>query len=153
VVPPAPKTDPNPALRTTAGPSDRILSISSAPRDHADLRRAVRDSKWRIATANSCEEGIAYLSRSPAFIIFCEYALPDGTWKRMLDHPTRLPEPTPMIVTSRLADDHLWAEVLNLGGFDVLAKPYNEREVRHVLESAWVQRVNPVRTVQMAGGV
>src|SRR2546430_13006038 len=28
----------------------------------------------------------------------------------------------------------------------VLAKPFNEREVRHVLDSAWMQRVNPVRS-------
>jgi hypothetical protein len=41
-------------------------------------------------------------------------------------------------VISRLADEYLWAEVLNLGGHDVLAKPLRQAEVlwvfRHVFE-------------------
>ena len=42
-----------------------------------------------------------------------------------------------MIVTSRLADDRLWAEVLNLGGYDVLAKPFDASEVARVVGTAW----------------
>ena len=45
--------------------------------------------------------------------------------------------PPLIIVTSRLADERLWAEVLNLGGFDVLSRPYDAREVRHVIAQAW----------------
>ena len=56
-----------------------------------------------------------------------------------------------LIVTSRLADASLWAEVLNLGGYDLLAKPFNRQEVRHVLTSAWVQRANPVRARRCRG--
>ena len=46
-------------------------------------------------------------------------------------------EPPVVIVTSRIADDSLWAEVLNLGGYDVLAKPFREAELIWALESAW----------------
>ena len=42
----------------------------------------------------------------------------------------------PLVVTSRLADDYLWSEVLNLGGWDVLAKPFRQQEVLYVLDSA-----------------
>jgi DNA-binding response OmpR family regulator len=41
--------------------------------------------------------------------------------------------PPDLIVASRLADEYLWAEVLNLGGYDVLAKPFNAEEVRRVV--------------------
>jgi DNA-binding response OmpR family regulator len=34
-----------------------------------------------------------------------------------------------LIVTSRLADDRLWAEALNLGAYDVIAKPFEASEV------------------------
>jgi FixJ family two-component response regulator len=40
-------------------------------------------------------------------------------------------------VTSRLADEYLWAEVLNLGGYDVLAKPLDKQEVSRTLNLAW----------------
>ena len=37
--------------------------------------------------------------------------------------------PPRFVVSSRLADDHVWAEVLNLGGYDVLCTPFEAREV------------------------
>jgi DNA-binding response OmpR family regulator len=137
--------------KPSSGPRARILSISPAPRDHTDLSRIADERVWQVASAHTFREAVAYLSRADAFVIFCENSLPDGTWKQLLEHAARLPVPPPVIVTSRLADDHLWAEVLNLGGFDVLAKPFNEREVRHVLDSAWMQRVNPVGNARVAG--
>ena len=41
-----------------------------------------------------------------------------------------------MLVVSRHADERLWAEVLNLGGFDVLALPFDRDELRWALSSA-----------------
>jgi hypothetical protein len=36
--------------------------------------------------------------------------------------------PPLLVVTSRLADDRLWWEALNLGGYNVLAKPLNMKK-------------------------
>jgi DNA-binding response OmpR family regulator len=47
-----------------------------------------------------------------------------------------LEEARPLIVTDRAADEALWAEVLNLGGFDVLAQPFDPTEVSRVVASA-----------------
>jgi hypothetical protein len=44
-------------------------------------------------------------------------------------------------VTSSCADEYLWAEVLNLGGFDVIAQPFNPEELRHILLSACLRRL------------
>jgi hypothetical protein len=41
-----------------------------------------------------------------------------------------------LIVTAKLADDRLWAEVLNLGGFDVLAQPFYRGEVTRAVGHA-----------------
>jgi len=51
-----------------------------------------------------------------------------------------MPFPPKLIVTWRLADERLWAEVLNLGGFDVLGQPLYAREVLHSINSACSQR-------------
>jgi hypothetical protein len=50
----------------------------------------------------------------------------------------RMPCPPLLVVTSRIADDRLWSEVLNLGGYNVLAKPLNMKEVFHVVGLAWM---------------
>jgi DNA-binding response OmpR family regulator len=46
-------------------------------------------------------------------------------------HPPRF------VVATWLADDRLWAEVLDLGGFDVLQKPFEARELFRVVGLAW----------------
>jgi hypothetical protein len=52
--------------------------------------------------------------------------LPISTWEQVL---SRLAHPPHLIVISRLADERLWAAVLNQCGFDVLAKPLARDEV------------------------
>ena len=63
----------------------------------------------------------------------------------MLDHLTDLEHPPALIVTSRLADEHLWAEALNLGAWDVLAKPFDHREVIRGIRTAWQHRRDRMR--------
>jgi hypothetical protein len=48
-----------------------------------------------------------------------------------------LPAPPNLLVFSRLADESVWAKVLNLGGFDVLLTPLEPEEVLRVAFSAW----------------
>ena len=48
-----------------------------------------------------------------------------------------------LVVSSHRADAYLWAEILNLGGFDVIAKPFDTCELRQVVEAA--SRCAPAR--------
>jgi len=126
-------------------PARRILSISEFQTDHVILRRILDDTGWRLTTADSCHDARRRLASSGAVVAFCEATLPDGTWKDVLDF-TLTPEVTcSLVVTSTLIDPRLWSEVLNLGGFDVLSKPFVEHEVRRVLESVWNRHANPVK--------
>ena len=54
----------------------------------------------------------------------------------MLDHIAFLADSPLLIVTSRLADERLWAEAPNLGAWDVLAKPFDAEEVIRVVSIA-----------------
>lgn len=128
----------------------RILSVSPDSQDHAALSRAIDGMPWHIAGAATCRQAIAQIARKHISVVFCEHALADGTWRDILNHLAGKPEAPVLIVTSRLADDRLWAEVLNLGGYDVLAKPFSEQEVRHVLISALMPK-SMTATYRMAG--
>jgi DNA-binding response OmpR family regulator len=54
----------------------------------------------------------------------------------MLERISLLSDPPLFIVTSRLADERLWAEALNLGAWDVLAKPFESDEVIRIVTIA-----------------
>jgi DNA-binding response OmpR family regulator len=94
----------------------------------------------RIQTADSCHTAFQSLAARRISIVVCERDLPDGSWRDVLERLGSSPERPYLIVTSRLADEWLWAEVLNIGGYDVLAKPFNAEETRHVLETACLHR-------------
>ena len=112
----------------------QILSISAAREDHQVLCRMLNDLKF--ATAGTRQEAMSFLCLDRVPVIVCERDLPDGTWKDILGDTAEFPNPPALVVTSRLADDYLWAEVLNLGGYDLLAKPFSESEVKRVLAAA-----------------
>jgi DNA-binding response OmpR family regulator len=137
---------PVPACTTEPNTPVAILSVSAVRDDHTALRQLVSGMACQIATAGTCHKALRSLSRRRVAVVVCERELPDGTWRDILSYTVKSPERPFLIVTSRVADENLWAEVLNLGGFDVIAKPFSPREVRHVLETACLRRrveVNP----------
>lgn len=77
------------------------------------------------------------LRRSRVGVVISDSRLSDGhCWKDLLGEIQAMEGPPPLVVADRLADEHLWAEVLNLGAYDLLAKPFDAREVRHAVEAA-----------------
>ena len=117
-----------------------ILSISTADEDHTAVRQSCSGMSCWIETAESCHTAFQRLSHGRISIVICERDLPDGTWRKILEHLWSAAERPFLIVTSRTADESLWAEVLNLGGYDVLAKPLQAKEVRHALQTAYLEK-------------
>jgi len=131
----------------------RVLSVSRDASDHVTLRRILSGLPWSVSAAANCRQAVRELSRKKISVIFCESLLEDGTWKSILAHIRGVTHPPLLVVTSRVADEHLWAEVLNLGGYDVLAKPFSSEEVRHVCTTAslWLGQLAAPRRSAAAG--
>jgi DNA-binding response OmpR family regulator len=114
-----------------------VLLVSSLPETHLSLRQIFDHSNWILHQVSTCREGLAYLRDNNSAVVICERDLPDGDWRLMLSTFDSLPMRPNLIVTSRLADDELWAEVLNLGGYDILAQPFEMQEVLREVFLAW----------------
>lgn len=107
-----------------------VLTVSSFEEDHVCLRHILRGST-RIAQqqTHTCQQALDRIRAGNISVLICETNLPDGSWRDVLSGLAIETAAPPLIVASRLADDHLWAEVLNLGGYDVLSKPFDAKEV------------------------
>jgi DNA-binding response OmpR family regulator len=115
-----------------------VLAVSDSEDDHGWLGEIFRRSRWRILSARSCGEAFEILQSQRIPVVVCECALPDGSWKSLLNRFAQSADEPLLVVTSRQADDRLWAEVLNLGGYDVLSKPFDRAEVVRVISAAWL---------------
>jgi DNA-binding response OmpR family regulator len=103
-----------------------------------DLHGTLDPSRtFKVNTCATLASGLAALPKRQFEVVVCERDLTPGSWKDVLDQVTILPDPPLLIVTSRLADERLWAEALNLGAFDVLAKPFDRLETVRVIGAAW----------------
>jgi hypothetical protein len=117
-----------------------VVLVSPCAEDHASLRKIFRGSPWKLQRAFTLNDGLGVLSRNrdDILVAICESSLPDGDWKLLMAELDKMPVPPTLIVSSRLADERLWAEVLNWGAFDLLpGTPFVAEEVLRVTESAW----------------
>jgi DNA-binding NtrC family response regulator len=114
-----------------------ILIVSPHADDYSSVRQILRNDCWQIDATANLEEAAKYLQQSVASVIICERDLPDGTWMDVLQKARDLQPFPSILVVSRHADENLWAEVLNSGGYDVLPKPFERREAVRIISMAW----------------
>ena len=124
----------------------RILSVSPIEQDHAFLEHSFTDeaawtrytkSKPELYRSTTVASALRILYDTEIPIILCEQDVA-GTWREMLERVSLMDRPPFLVVTSRLADEHLWAEALNVGAYDVLSKPFNRTEVIRIVSLAWI---------------
>lgn len=140
------ESDPQDATRgisTDPAGIKSALLVSPFSEDHHLLSQIFLEKGWALRLAYTLGSALAVLRDRPIPVVIAERALPCGDWKDLFAALQLLPHHPLLVVTSRLADEYLWVEVLNLGGHDVLAKPFQAAEVQRVLDSArriWANR-------------
>jgi DNA-binding NtrC family response regulator len=115
---------------------EAVLAVNLSRDDHSALSAMFTALPLRLIHAETSVQGLRQAMSQPVRVVVCERDLPDGNWKHLFDKVGELAHPPRFIVASRLADERLWAEVLNLGGYDVLATPFDADEVHRVMSYA-----------------
>jgi DNA-binding NtrC family response regulator len=130
-----------------------VLLVTSDDRYESSLRAIIEGSLHTTHRALNCFQALLCLQDHDVAVVVAEADLPDGNWKNLLDIASNRPDPPQLIVFSRRADDMLWAEVLNLGGYDVLPTPFAAEEVLRTISLACDARARrPVRGTPLKVG-
>jgi DNA-binding response OmpR family regulator len=115
-----------------------VLAVSPHEDDHVSLRGILSHSSWQLCTARLWREAQAHLASRRFSVVVAEAELPDADWRRVLADLSKASDSPVLVVSSRAADERLWAEVLNLGAYDLLVKPFDPTEVSRVVGLAWL---------------
>lgn len=114
----------------------QILAVSASETDQQELCRILTQLRWAVHRAYSRVQAIEIMRRKAISVVLCDSDLPDGSWKDILHESALEQNPPSVIVTTPISHDApLWSEVLNLGGHEVLAKPFDAREVFHSINT------------------
>ena len=127
-------------------PTIHVLSVSATEEDLLALRSIFATSpcplcpgyQWTLNHCDSARPPASVLRRGEVPILLYDRDTDPDAWRQLLAQCEGLAHPPCVIVTSRLADDRLWAEALNLGAYNVLAKPFDAKEVTCMLGQAYL---------------
>jgi DNA-binding NtrC family response regulator len=117
----------------------KVLSISPNDEDYQALGLIFSHTNWTILRVESVADALAYLKSHEVSVVLCARTIRDGVWKDVLKQVRRLEQPPEVVVFAPQADDWLWADVLEQGGYDVLESPFDAPEVYRVVSLAWLR--------------
>jgi DNA-binding NtrC family response regulator len=118
-----------------------VLFISPDYAEAETLSEMLSPAALRLDHATCLADARRMLGSQTCRAILTEAELPDGVWTDVIDLTYELGVFPAIVVTRRTADDLFWAEVLNLGAYDLLAQPFDGREVCRILANACSQAV------------
>ena len=113
-----------------------MLIVSSAPQERQALAEMLGMHACPRYWTSAVREAKEWLTNHSSHVVVCDESLPDGKWHELWEHVQRLPNPPLFIVSAYSTDARLWAEVLNVGAYDVIVKPYEKHEVSRILQHA-----------------
>ncbi len=120
---------------TNGEPRPTLLVMTASTSEAILVNEILLGTGWQLIVADNLEEAAVFVSTQPACIVLLDRDLAGVDWRtavrRLANGHCRV------ILASFVADDYLWEEVIHCGGYDVLAKPFREDEVIHMIQFAW----------------
>ena len=103
-----------------------VLAALGSRDESESIKQILGGDDWSLQFADTFAEAEAALRSFSFGVVVCRAQLADGCgWQDVLNVIHRMPIAPQLIVADRLADEALWAEVLNLGCYDLLAMPFD----------------------------
>lgn len=117
-----------------------IVLVSSSASDAQVFREIAGGPGRLIVNVPDLTGALATIQKLDPGLVVCDTDIQGkGSWRDLLD--TRYLSATfALLVVADGPDESLWAEVLNLGGFDLLVKPFRADEVERVVAAALSHR-------------
>ena len=129
-----------------------VLLVGEANSSCNEIERLLRHTHWRVYRTESVAETCALLARVSVDVVLCERDLRDGGWKDILKTLDYCDSIASVIVLSD-ADERIWGEVLNMGGYDLLPLPCDASELYAIIPAAWRHCMNRRQNQPVAAGM
>lgn len=114
-----------------------LLAVFPAVAERVAIIDLAAHYDWEIAVCPALAAAEKELvSRQPALILY-DRDTPGPDWRDAFELLSRRSGESSIILVSSVADEYLWQEVVQLGGYDVLAKPISAEAAANCINLAW----------------
>ena len=113
----------------------RVLLISNDEAETGYLK-AILSEHVMLHSVRDLPELENHLEGGGYDAVFCGWSFQRGTWSDALRQVQQRNPSLPVVIFCRTGGEREWVEVLEAGGFDLLAAPYQKPTVLALLEQA-----------------
>ncbi len=113
------------------------LLVSAQDADRRAFDAILSGTQWALIAVPDLANAIAELSRAVFPIVLYDRDLSGGPWQRTVKELSAAQAGTCIILLSSVSDQYLWDEVVQHGGFDVLARPFEKQQVLSTIDFAY----------------
>jgi DNA-binding response OmpR family regulator len=114
-----------------------VLAILASTEERFAMQRVAASNGWHLTLAQDLESPTVQLAAHKPGLILYDRDLPGWEWRQAIELLAWRSATSCIILVSSVADDYLWQEVAQLGGYDVLTKPLKPEAVTHTIGLAW----------------
>src|SRR5581483_8580973 len=130
---------PIPAAERQRGEEEiQVVTAGLLSAEMQSLRKLLEPHQWNIHEAADCVDALRILEGRQVAVLMVRDDVPGGGSKQLRDQLCHRTDAPNLIVCSKLADERLWAEVLNLGCYDLLSLPFEASEVVRIAHLGWL---------------
>ena len=125
-------------MPTAAQSKLSVTALLPQKADRISLAGVFSHSNWKLDVCETLREARVRLPERGSGVVICDSVVPDGDWQDLLSAlPAKEPSPR-LIVALATPDPRVWAEIIDLGGYDAIVKPFEREEVVRIVSLAWL---------------
>ena len=113
-----------------------ILLASERDDDYRRLQALLQNTKWTLVRPLSWGEVSSFCDRAVNPIVLVDRHFQGSDWRFTVSSLLNTTASCCLILLSDVSDPYLWNELVQQGGFDVLARPFERSEVLRTLAFA-----------------
>jgi AmiR/NasT family two-component response regulator len=125
-----------------------VIALAVSDHDREILTAISGREPWEIHLAESRVQAWDAMNRFNSPVILYDRDWPGAEWRSTVQTFARSAQRPCVLLTSRVADEYLWQELIRCGGHDLLAKPLRSEDVTRALKLAysyWTNARAPVK--------
>ena len=141
--PPSPVQDPKqpPPDKRNAMTDElvRVLFVSPVEADHDFMRGFFARTNWNLYSANTFQDAEEILASEPIAIVILDREFSGRSWQDLLNATRGCSTSPVVLVTWRFSELDMIDQLLEQGAYDVIAKPFEDKEISQIISFAWLR--------------
>lgn len=106
-----------------------VIAAGLSAADAATLRTILSQPDWDLMCAADWEYAARLVTVGRASVVLLDRDSVAGDWRTALARLAAANRSASVMLVSRVSDDYLWNEIIQAGGYDVVAKPFRKHEL------------------------